>query len=269
MYVGYWLIRLGEAKAPFGKKILANRATYLNLAQEAARKPHSEIESLEKMTGFEIETEWIDDLALHTQIQIKNSELCYAHGRLLYTVLSDYIQKKREAGVEVRALTILETGTARGFSALCMAKALSDMACDGTILTLDLISHSESHYWNCIDDNQRRKTRKELLARWSDLVERHIVFLRGDTRFLLERLVLGKVDFAFLDGAHTFEDVMFEFKQIRDLQKSGDIIVYDDYTPGKFPELVKAVDEICTKNNYESTNLNSNRDRGYVIARKR
>lgn len=34
---------------------------------------------------------------------------------------------------------------------------------------------------------------------------------------------------AFLDGAHTYEDVLFEFSQIRHRQSVGDVLVFDDY----------------------------------------
>ena len=74
--------------------------------------------------------------------------------------------------------------------------------------------------------------------------------------------------FAFLDGAHGYEDVMFEFSQIRDKQKSGDIIIYDDYNKVQFPGLVRAVDEICLKHSYSRVDINTESDRAYVIAVK-
>ena len=61
---------------------------------------------------------------------------------------------------------------------------------------------------------------------------------------------------------------MFEFSKIKDAQHTGDIIVYDDYTPSLFPGLVEAIDEICRKYSYSRINLVANDSRGYVIATK-
>jgi predicted O-methyltransferase YrrM len=60
----------------------------------------------------------------------KRSKLGYAHGRLLYSVLRKYIADNSPAYVNV-----LETGTARGFSALCMAKAIADSGVTGHVVT--------------------------------------------------------------------------------------------------------------------------------------
>jgi hypothetical protein len=85
------------------------------------------IEAYENEKGFFINKLWLDNLALHTQITIKKSELCYAHGRVLYTALSYYLSKQ-PLSFRSQRITIWETGTARGFSSLCMAKALYDNA---------------------------------------------------------------------------------------------------------------------------------------------
>ena len=56
------------------------------------RQNYPEIDAYEKDKGVEIEKTWLDYLALHTQITIKKSTLCYAHGRVLYSTLSSYLQ---------------------------------------------------------------------------------------------------------------------------------------------------------------------------------
>jgi len=76
------------------------------------------------------------------------------------------------------------------------------------------------------------------------------------------------VNFAFLDGAHTYNDVMFEFSQIKDKQIKGDVIVYDDYSPNLFPGIVSAVDDICKTHNYKKEVLVSEENRAYVVATK-
>jgi hypothetical protein len=123
-------------------------------------------------------------------------------------------------------------------------------------------------YWNCIDDHDGIKTRAELLKPWKDLVECYIVFHQGDTRLEMPKVQAERIHFAFLDGAHTYNDVLFEFSQIKDSQRPGDIIVYDDYTPKQFPGIVKAVDHICKEYDYHPNYLRVNKLRGYVVAQK-
>jgi hypothetical protein len=252
---------------PFGNKPKDIREKYLELFKTTKEKTYPEIEAYENEKGFFINKLWLDNLALHTQITIKKSELCYAHGRVLYTALSYYLSKQ-PLSFRSQRITIWETGTARGFSSLCMAKALYDNKQPGLIVTFDVLPHLTKMYWNCVDDSDGPRTRANLLSYWKDLLENYIVFHQGDTRLELPKVKVERIHFAFLDGAHTYKDLMFEFKQIKDRQCIGDIIVYDDYNPDQFPEIVKAVDEICDKYGYSRTNLRASRKRGYVIGVK-
>lgn len=112
------------------------------------------------------------------------------------------------------------------------------------------------------------KTRAELLKPWEKLVERHVIFHQGNTKVELPKVQASRINFAFLDGAHTYEDVKFEFEHIKGRQQPGDVVVYDDYTPDQFPGLVRAVDEICERNGYVRADLKAHNRRGYVIATK-
>jgi hypothetical protein len=218
-----WLDKLSNFvwyNNPFGKKKNHTKEIYLNLARNIKEESYPEIEKYENNKGFSIDKMWLDDLALHTQITIKKSKLCYAHGRVVYTALSDYLAKQNN-DEQKRRVTILETGTARGFSSLCMAKALSDQNRNGLVITFDFLPHLKKMYWNCIDDIDEPKTRAELLNKWKYLIQNYIIFQQGDTRLELNKLQLERINFAFLDGAHTFNDVMYEFHQIKTHQVLG------------------------------------------------
>ena len=252
---------------PFGRRPLTTKEEYIRLSNEVSKRTYPEIDNYEKNMGVAIDTEWLHELALHTQVVIKESPLCYAHGRVLYTSLSKYISERLTTSSTER-ITIWETGTARGFSALCMAKALNDQHCAGTIVTFDVLPHNTTMYWNCIDDLEKPKTRSELLNPWQSLVEDFILFNQGDTRLELPKVKAERIHFAFLDGGHTYEDVMFEFNQIQSHQRPGDIIVFDDYTPNQFPGIVRAVDHICKNYNHQREVLKAHSGRGYVVAVK-
>jgi predicted O-methyltransferase YrrM len=242
----------------------ASRETYQNLASVAVEQSYPEIDRFEEKTGHGIEPAWLHDLALHTQVVVKESTLCYAHGRVLYSALSRYLGSIAVS----ESINILETGTARGFSGLCMAKALNDMGRSGRVVTFDFLPHRSPIYWNCIDDLERKKSREELLAPWSEMVRKYLVFVQGDTQLMLPSVCIDRVHFAFLDGAHTYPDVLFEFAQIAGSQHTGDVAVFDDYTPAQFPGIVAAVDEICNKYGYSPEKLSAHSGRGYVVAIK-
>ena len=153
---------------------------------------------------------------MQTQIVIKGSELNYAHGRVLYSELRNYLNKQNK----LTNISIIETGTARGFSSLCMAKALQDSNIEGSIITFDVLPHRRRMIWNCIADHIiGPQTREQLLKPWNDLMERYITFVEGYSQIELPKICKSRIHFAFLDGAHTFNDVMFEFKAIKDYQK--------------------------------------------------
>ena len=76
---------------PFGRHPKALKEDYIKLSKKTSAIDYPEINQYEKETGFLIDKAWLDDLALHTQIVIKDSPLCYAHGRVLYTALCSYL----------------------------------------------------------------------------------------------------------------------------------------------------------------------------------
>jgi len=241
----------------------ANAATYRALFEQACAVTYPDIDALEIEFGHAVDRLWLDELALHTQVVIKQSDLNYQHGRVLYAVLRDLLARRGRQPVH-----ILETGTARGFSSLCMARAMRDADTGGVILTLDILPHRRPIYWNCIDDCEGRKTREQLLAPWQKLLE-PVVFLQGDTRETLGRLSLARVDFAFLDAQHSYEAVMEEAAFVMARQQPGDVIVFDDVTEAMFPGVVAAVDEIELRHGYAVQRLAVSEQRGYAIARRK
>lgn len=252
---------------PFGRTPRASEARYKSLWEKERTASYPEIDAFEAQAGYAIDRDWFHDLALHTQIVIKDSPLCYQHGRVLYTALRHYLKTANFPGPETGA-TILETGTARGFSATIMARALRDHGIPGSILTFDLLPHDTPMLWNCIDDLGGPRTRRRLLAPWEDLIDPCVIFLEMDSRRGLRKVATGRLRFAFLDGAHTARDVAQEFEAVQMRQKPGDTIVFDDYSPRLFPGLVRAVEEGCIKWGYEKDTIRAGGDRAYVIARK-
>lgn len=251
-------------KNPFGTKPLASKNVYLKLFKKTIKSKNIFLENIEKNNGFSVDSDWFNDLSLITQTCIKKSDLNFNHGRLLYSYLSKYISELNDKNPN---LTILETGTARGFSSLCMSKAINDRKVRGKIITIDCLPHNKRIFWNCISDLEGKKTRRELLMKWEKELS-NIVFIQGWTIDTLNRLGVDHVNFAFLDAQHTKDSVLKEFSFIEKRQSKGDIIFFDDVTPDLFDGVCDAINVIKKNYNYEIQILDFDKNRGYAIAKR-
>lgn len=262
-------------KNPFNIKEIPKKELYLSLFENAKNKKYTTFHTLlNELSKYKANKEFIDNLALSTQITIKKrkiSKLIYLHGYLLYSSLCKYISNYNKN----EEITILETGTARGFSAICMAKALQDMNIEhAKIYTIDILPKDISIYWKCIHDCDGKNTRFELLKQWKELVDKYIVFLEGNTTEVLKKIQksgkIKRIHFAFLDAQHKYENVKEELNFVYTLQKQKDVIICDDYTLHQYPGIVKAIDEhiIKTKCKFKKFISDKESKRGYVYLEK-
>ena len=225
------------------------------------------LEELKEYFNYLHDKNEIDDIGLKLQICIKDSLPMYLHGYVITSALYKYLHNNSHDDI-----TILETGTARGFSSICMAKILEKFNKKGNIFTIDRINK-----WNnclkCAELN-REITTNECVEEWCDLVDKYINFVNGDSN---EKIIaldkkIDRIHFAFLDGAHYYKDLKNELEFTESKQQVGDIIVCDDYTKAQFPEICKAIDEFLNKYNYESKIFYGNdrtKKRGYVYMIKK
>ena len=152
------------------------------------------------------------------------------HGLLLHKLIR---QRLRRA----RPLVVLDVGTARGFSAITMANALSD-ASTGTIYTIDVVDHHQARNWH-VDKQQpaeplagMRLSRADIWRRWyareTDLVSP----ITNRSWDVLANWTHGPIDVAFLDGDHTRTAVSKELALLSSLMTRNGVIVLDDYHVG-------------------------------------
>lgn len=242
-----------------------NEQIFLRLGKFARNFNHRIfLESLKHEFNYLPNKNFIDKLGFELQVTVKKSRPMYLHGYLLACALHKYLLKNTQIPI-----TILETGTARGFSSLILAKMLEHNQRNGTIHTLDLALHEDYVFNNCWKAVKMRRpvSRKECLIEWQDTCDKYIKFYGGDSKKTLEELELPRIHMAFLDGYHTYEYVKMELEFVKDRQEAGDIIVCDDYTAEQYPEIVKAIDEFTQENLYQMKIFYGNdglKSRGYV-----
>ncbi len=228
-------------------------------------KKYIDVDKLEEKYQFKIDKNYFENLAFNTQVVIKKNEINYQHGRILYTYLSDYITRNKSSNNNIN---ILETGTARGFSSICMSKALLDSNTNGKIFTIDILPHNVKMVWNCPKDLQQISSRGEILKDWIEELS-NIIFLTGSSRNVLNNLFLNRVHFAFLDGLHTYSAVKCEFNYINERQISGDMIIFDDVVKNKYNGVVNLIDEVKKLNIYNIILLEISNFRTFAIATKK
>lgn len=263
-----------RVKVKDGKHIVKNRVvtkeTYLKLWQEVKNRDYSQFLN-QVQTHFKVKMsdeliEEIHTIALRTQVVVKTSRMMYLHGFVLYCALTAYLRDNRVTG----PITILETGTARGFSSLCMCLALRDNKASAVIHTVDILPSKEPIYWNCIRDFEGPCTRAQLLAEWQPLVKKYVRYHSGKSKHILPKLGLKRIHFAFLDAAHTYDALAYELKFTKKHQQKGDTIVCDDYTimnddSYQFPGIIKAVDQCVCDHKQIFWGDDGAKKRGYVV----
>lgn len=247
----------------FTNKPLESKAYYQNLYEKEIRLKYEDIDKFEEKIGFKIDKDWLDNLAKSTQIVIKKSKLNYQHGRILYSTLRDYIKKNQNKNI-----TVFETGTSRGFSSMCMSKAINDSIINGKIITFDILPHNKKMYWNIVFDHEGMLSRSELLSYWPNELS-NIVFIEGWTNKQINRTGINRINFAFLDAQHEYENVIQEYLYCKARQLKNDVIVFDDVLENQYDGVFRAVKEIEKQNYYTIEYIKSSEKRGYAIARKK
>jgi predicted O-methyltransferase YrrM len=170
------------------------------------------------------------------------------------------IEKLYNTVCDLKPETVLEIGTARGGTLYLWAQAATDNA---IIVSVDLPggefggAYPEARipfYQSFPKDNQKL----HLIRNNSHLTE---------TLGMVENCFSGqKIDFAFIDGDHTYEGVKSDFSLYSPLLKKGGIIALHDILPRKdLPDIqvCRFWDEI--KDRYDSEEFIGTEDSGRII----
>ncbi len=153
------------------------------------------------------------------------------HGLLLYQL----ILHRSGAG---HPLVVLDVGTARGFSAMMMARAMLDANMAGHVYTVDVIDHDELRGWHVEKQEPDEPlarieiARSEIWNRWFGDEAARITAVTAQSSDVLDDWKHGPVDLAFLDGSHTYASVKRELSVLDCLMAGGSEIVLDDYHLG-------------------------------------
>ena len=92
---------------------------------------------------------------------------------------------------------------------------------------------------------------KESIEKFLDKFRGNIKLIKGDTNKTLQQNNLTNIDFAFIDGGHSYKTTYNDLNTLYSSMKNkGKTIVCDDYMDASYiVEVKKAVDDFVSKNN--------------------
>ena len=143
--------------------------------------------------------------------------LHYERGILLYSLIAKY-----------KPQNVLEIGTAKGYSTLCMAWAMHDYNIPGTIYTID--PALDTKFEIEIDDEINVLTPTQL---WKKIAPYEWISkikpLTGYSGEIMSKYNFPKIDFAYIDGHHVYEAVEHDFYSFLNTSSNNFRILFDDY----------------------------------------
>ena len=178
--------------------------------------------------------------------QLKSDPIInYERGILLYSLIAKYKPKN-----------VLEIGTAEGYSALCMAWAMTDYDINGRIFTIDPkpfdVPIKREITW---EENPKHDTvllsTKEL---WNKFANKEwikkIEVLTGFSGEILQKKIkeFPKMDMGFIDGHHTYEAVIHDFYAFLQTASENFSLLFDDYSYHVDVNVSKAINEEIVPN---------------------
>lgn len=230
------------------------RADYDAAFERERARSFSEVDALECETGYAVDRDRLETAARVLACPVKANEPCWQHGRVIYSVYRKWAETS-----ENPVVSVLDVGTAKGFSALCAVWAMLDAGKRASVTSLDVIDPRAKQRRNTIAELDGALTLAETVAPWKELES--VAFLQSFSTTWLS-LCRTPVHLAFLDGKHRYDVVRDEANALQNLQPRGGVIIFDDV---QIPGVARVVTEL---RGYDVRYVVAKVDRSYAIARK-
>jgi hypothetical protein len=160
-------------------------------------------------------------LAKKTQLVNKKSEVDFAHGILLFSLIKNYPSSH---------VKVAEIGTAKGFSALCMSAAIKSGGKSGIVMTTDIIPNWVERYWNDVGDLEGKISRGNFIEEEFATLRANIMFLSMASFNISNTIDFPEINVWFFDGVHSPKAIRNEYTVAKKSVSSNTIYIFDDCT---------------------------------------
>lgn len=212
-----------------GLAVMASAREYDAAFETARVLEYVEVEGFELRKGFAIDRARLEEAARVLACPVKKNAPHWQHGRIIYASVRKYLSGfwdvDRQRFSDGHPLTLLDIGTAKGFSALCLKWALDDSSVLGQVFSVDVIDPTSRETRNTVAELHGLKTLSEILAPWPE--SQAITFLES-TGIDFLKTYPARIHVAFVDGKHEGHVVRQEGKLLAQRQKPGDLALFDD-----------------------------------------
>ena len=91
------------------------------------------------------------------------------------------------------------------------------------------------------------KSVKNLLKKF----DKNINIFKGDSKVVLPKIDLSEINYVFLDGGHSYDTVISDLNNCKNVLENNGVILCDDYDLSYAPGVKKAIDEFVAKEQYD------------------
>lgn len=213
------------------------------------------VDAIEQDCGYALERARYEPAAAILACPVKVNPPNWQHGRVLYALTRHYLAGGTEP------VSLLDIGTAKGYSALCLHWALVDSGRPGRVTSVDVIEPHGRVQRNTSADIEGKKTLYEILAPFPE--HEGITFLQSTGVDWLQKHP-DRVHVAFVDGKHDAFVVRAEGRLLAKRQQAGDLVVFDDVHIGDIHAAVMTLND-----RYRIRYVEVLPNRAYAIATRR
>jgi predicted O-methyltransferase YrrM len=202
-------------------KTIPSADLYRAIWERERDRDYPTIDAFEAAHGYQLPRAKLEAAARVLACPVKVHPPNWQHGRVIYALAAALLVRTPAGG----PVTLLDIGTAKGFSALCLEWARRDLHVEGRVVSVDVIDPAAAVLRNTVAECAGPQTLAQILAPWP---EAETIEFRHDSGLDWLARTAGRIRFAFVDGKHTHDVVKREGFLIADRQHPGDVVLFDD-----------------------------------------
>ncbi len=201
------------------------REAYEAAFQSARLLEYPEVDAFEQRMGYAIDRHRLENAARVLACPLKTNPPHWQHGRVVYAATRKYLATA-DIVEACGAVTLLDIGTAKGFSALCLKWSLLDASHEGDVESVDVIHPGAQQIRNSVLEVESGP--QSLMFYLRSWPEADTIWFRQMTGIDRLQEDTKRIHVAFVDGKHDGHVVRQEGKLLAARQQCGDLAIFDD-----------------------------------------